>query len=82
MTSTVTSASTDYLAHITFGSLSTTIGLLAIASLILLLLVREIISAVRGDQAVRESRALDIVTGPLLFVFAIVIVGRLLDLLK
>lgn len=82
MTTTVTSLATGALKLTSYDHLSTSIGLAVIGVLAALLLVRELAPILRGGSAPRETRALDVAIVPLLMVFAIIVLGRLADLLR
>jgi hypothetical protein len=82
MTTTVTGLTTQALSSHTHDYLSMTIGLAAIGALAVLLLVRELVPILRGGSVSRETRALDLALIPLLIVFTIIVVARLMEFLK
>ncbi len=82
MTATVTSIATKALTTISYDNLSTSIGIAVIAVLAVLLLVRDFGPMLRGGNAPRLTRALDMVLVPLLMVFTIIVVVRLAELLR
>jgi hypothetical protein len=82
MTTTVTNIATRALTLSSYDHLSTSIGLIAIGVLAILLLVRDVGPMLRGGNAPRLTRALDMVLVPLLMVFMIIVVVRLAELLR
>jgi hypothetical protein len=81
MTTTVTEVATRALTVNSYDHLSTSIGLAVITLLAVLLLAREFESILRCGGRSGGSRALDIAIVPLLFVFAIIVLARLAELL-
>jgi hypothetical protein len=81
VTATVTSLATRALTLASYENLSTSIGLVVIGVLVSLLLVRDLGPMLRGGNAPREWRALDMAIVPLLIVFTIIVVARLAELL-
>jgi hypothetical protein len=81
MTTTVTGLATRALTLNSYDHLSTSIGLAVIALLAVLLLVREFEPILRGGSRSGGTRALDTAIVPLLFVFAIIVLARLAELL-
>jgi hypothetical protein len=81
MTSLINRSVIDLLMSTDYDAISTTVGLAAVAALILLLIQRESVRASGGRQAQRWIHALDIAVLPLLASFAMIILVRLLDLL-
>ena len=81
MTTTVTGIATRALTVSSYDHLSTSIGLAVIALLAVLLLVRELEPILRGGGRSGGTRALDVAIVPLLFVFAIIVLARLAELL-
>lgn len=82
MTTTVTNLATRALTLSSYDHLSTSIGLVVIGVLAVLLLVRDVGPMLRGGNAPRLTRALDMVLVPLLMVFMIIVVVRLAELLR
>ncbi len=81
MTATVTGTTIATIwSHIN-NALTTTFGLVAILLLIMLLLLKEIIRTKGGVKADRQLKILDIAIIPLLVVFGLVIIMRLVALL-
>jgi hypothetical protein len=81
LTSTVSELTTVTIESNSYDAISTTVGALAILVLIVLLVARELIRAYAGPHADGRIAVLNVSIFPLLSVFAIVIVFRLLDLL-
>lgn len=66
----------------TYTGLSTSVGIAVIALLVLLLLVRDIRGIARRGAARPFIAFLDVLLGPLLIAFPVIIVARLLILLQ
>jgi hypothetical protein len=81
VTTTVTSLATRALTLTSYDNLSTSIGLAVLGVLAALLLVRELVPMLRGGNAPRETRALDMAIVPLLIVFTTIVLARLAELL-
>lgn len=82
MTTTVTELATNALKATSYDNLSMSIGLTVIGVLAVLLLVRDVGPMLRGREAPRATRALDMAIAPLLLAFAIIVLARLADLLR
>lgn len=82
MTTTVTSLVARALTLSSYDHLSTSIGIVVIGVLAVLLLVRDVGPMLRGGDAPRATRAIDMAIAPLLVVFAIIVLARLADLLR
>jgi hypothetical protein len=81
MTSSINSSIIEYLLSTDYDVVSTTVGLLAVAALLLLLLQREAVRAHGGNRAERWIRGLDLAVLPLLVAFSTIVLLRLLQLL-
>lgn len=81
MTSSLNRSVIDYLISTDYDVISTTVGLLAVAALLVLLVQREAVRSYGGDRAERWIRGLDLAVLPLLVAFAVIVVLRLLQLL-
>lgn len=81
MTTTVTGLATRALSMNSLDDLSTTVGLALMGVLVLLLFVRELAPILRGGDAPRETRVLDMALAPLLIVFTIIVFARLAELI-
>lgn len=81
MTSSMNRALIDFVMSTNYDAISTTVGLAAVAALILLLVERELVRAYGGQRALRWIHGMDIAVLPLLASFAMIMLVRLLDLL-
>lgn len=81
MTTTVTEITKDIIAATTYNTLSRTFGIVAIALLTILLVQKELIRAAGDTDASVRIRTLNIAIVPLLIVFGLTILKRLLDLI-
>ncbi len=81
MTSSLNRSVIDYLTSTDYDVISTTVGLLAVAALLVLLVQREAVRSYGGGRAERWIRGLDLAVLPLLVAFAVIVVLRLLELL-
>ncbi len=81
MTSTVTETTITTITSLSYDALSTTFGLIAIILLTTLILQKEIMRARGGARANLWLKTLDTAIIPLLVVFGLVIIMRLVNLL-
>ncbi len=81
MTSTVTETTITAITSLSYNTLSTTFGLIAIILLTALVLLKEAMRARGGTKADLWLKALDTAIIPLLAVFGLVIIMRLVNLL-
>jgi hypothetical protein len=81
MTSTVTDATRDFILSHSHNALTTSVGVVAIALLIVLLAQQELVRALDGTRLREQMRALNAFVGPLLLASGIVIVTRAAELL-
>jgi hypothetical protein len=79
MTTTVTEITKNIIAATTYNTLSRTFGIVAIALLTILLVQKELIRASDDTGASVRIRTLNIAIVPLLIVFGLTILRRLLD---
>ncbi|MCV0403328.1 MAG: hypothetical protein K5924_06415 [Chloroflexi bacterium] len=71
----------QYAASFTYDFRTTTVGVIAVILLVVLLIVRELVTAWRLPSGVLKLEPIDIAIPPLLLTFGVVVLGRLADLL-
>ncbi len=81
MTTIVTQVTWDAIAHTSFEQLSNTVGVIAIALLVMLLVTREMFRAYDETRADVWQRIFNIAIMPLLMSFSVIIVVRFAHLL-
>lgn len=82
MTATVTDMTVFTIASSNYDALSTTFGVIAIVLLIALLIQKELMRAIGGKHAKAWRRALDTMIAPLVLVFGMIVIIRLIGLIN
>ena len=82
MTATITRLTMDTIASSSYDALSTTFGVIAIVLLIALLAQKELMRAMGGTRARTWRRALDTMIAPLVLVFGMIVIIRLVGLIR
>jgi hypothetical protein len=80
MSSTVNQLAERAFREYSVDSLTTTVGLVVLALLLALLLWREIAVVLGGGTVRRRALALDCVLAPLLCMFGLIVIARLMEL--
>lgn len=81
MTTTVTELTKGIITSTTYNTLSRTFGVVAIVLLAILLTQKELIRASGDERSAINIRTLNIAIAPLILVFGVIILKRLLDLI-
>ena len=82
MTATITRLTMLTVGSSTYDTLSTTFGVIAIVLLIALLIQKELMRVLGGTHAKTWQHTLDTMIAPLVFVFSVIVILRLVDLIS
>jgi hypothetical protein len=77
MTTTVSQLTAQALLSFPYERLTTTVGVLVFVLLAVLLLFREVLAVAGDGRSQDRARALDIAIAPLLIVFGVIVIARL-----
>ena len=82
MTAIVTELTKDAILSSSSGDVTTTLGIIAIVLLLVLLIQSEFLRAVGGSRSQLWRQALNVIIGPLLFVFVLIVAVRIVEYLN